>query len=93
MQRSQMNISDEVMEQMREHYAKTVKDCCLDMSNPIVRNKIIPIYRDGLFYITYGENRIGEIIRLKGIDKNGQKIITHQKPILWRKQNQHLLKK
>lgn len=93
MQRSQMKISNEVMEQMHEHFAKTVKDCCLDMQNSIVRNKIIPIYRDGLFYLTYGDARIGEIIRLKGIDKNGQKIITHEKTILWRKQNQHLLRK
>lgn len=90
---SQMRISDEMMEQMRTHYAKTIKECCLDMRNPIIRKKLTTVYRDGLFYLAMEEKRIGMPIRLKGIDKNGQKIITHEKPILWRKQNQHLLRK
>lgn len=90
---SQMRISDETMEQMREHYANTIKDCHLDMSNRYVRKKLTTIYKDGIFYLAMEGKRIGKAIRLKGIDKNGQKIITHENPILWRKQNQHLLRK
>lgn len=77
---------------MREHYVKTIKECCLDMRNPIIRKKLTTIYRDGLFYLALEGNKIGTPIRLKGIDKNGEKIITHEKPTLWRKQSQPLLK-
>lgn len=93
MQYSQMRISEEVMAQMRNHYNQTIKECGLDMTNRYVRNKLTTIYKDGYFYLTLGEERIGKAIKLEGIDKNGQKIITHQKPILWRKQNQCLLRK
>lgn len=87
-----MRISDETMEQMREHYVNTIKECCLDMSNRYVRKKLTTIYKDGIFYLAMEGRRIGKAIRLKGIDNNGQKIITHEKPTLWRKQSQPLLK-